>query len=1009
MSKQSKNLFNTKDRFGIRKLTIGTASLLLGTVCYIGINSNEAQAAEEPQIEQSNGQATNEATNDVTNKLTNESTNESMNKSTDESTNESTDETLVNNSVNNSENTSEESTKSTKTNESNINTEESTNHTNTDSTNTQAEKETNDTNVTTHKENLVDNKEQDINTLKKNTIEKETTNDRSLSEQPSTENTENNTTKETKVDNNNNNSELDQLLDNYTEKDKSNEQSASDESSKEEKTENNEVKSKEQPSIESSKEETMENKENSTNINKEEVAPKEDKSTLQSETKENSTKEESKSEEVETSSDNSNKEDNKTINDVETNSNEISNNTNEPVKPSVDVENNTDTPVRPEADSEISNASELNSITSPFVSLNALETAGGSQPTNNPTDVANSVLSQPVIVNRSSEEESLVLNASEIVNNNTIKNAEYFEDPSLLTSDKYEILELTSENVKGKDKYTKDTFNTHMVIKLDNSVKPGDKLVYGVGYDYTDLNGDIHKVYLPSSNDYIPHTTPIIYQNVEIGTMTVNPPSYEVNELPPRYFSLDEVNGVDKITTIIPTFNGEELTDQAKSSTEHIKVPTNQVIKRGTGIEDIRTETKTEPLKYGTDKVFDQDLPEGYKEVIRKGENGEITTTIKTPTLNGKDNGPSDESRVISKQPVNEIVKIGTGKLTTKTSQNAESQPFKIIYKEDPTLPKGETKIERKGQNGLIVVTIEQDYVNGKKYGEPKITTTTNKEKIDQIVLIGTKEPVDQIKPNDPTNNKYEPKGGHINKNYGEKTDDKEITNKVSIPKYNGEKPLITIDNPKQIPDGQTSGDYSVSITVKYPDGSTDHTIVTIHIGDKPNINKSNDNKPNDNKPNDNKPNDNKPNDNKHDVKPNTPSNDQPSHQTNHKKDLNNNKFNNKSSQNITHIINNQVKKSESSNMESIVSNVKHQEEIKENVINELKHKYNISQKEVMQNHEKEVNHITQDRITKDQSINELPQTGESSKAGLWASMLALLGGMTLLTRRKNKKKKINN
>lgn len=386
---------------------------------------------------------------------------------------------------------------------------------------------------------------------------------------------------------------------------------------------------------------------------------------------------------------------------------------------------------------------------------------------------------------------------------------------------------------------------------FDKNLKQGDRVIDVVGKDGIDtiittiptLNGQPNG----DSTSKVEHTKAPVTQIVRVGigvegqnkvTETIPVPfetEYIDDETLPKGKEIIEVNGkdgIDKVTTIIPTFNGEELSNEAKTSKEHIKEPVNRVIRRGIGIEDVRIETKTELLKFGTDKVFDKDLPKGYKETVREGENGEITITITTPTLNGKDNGPSDESRVISKQPVNEIVKIGIGELTTKTSTAKTSKGFKIIYKETDKLDVGQTKVERKGQNGIVETITKQDYVNGKKYGDPEITTNELQKVIDEIVLVGTKEPSNPVKPFDPDNNNYDPKGNDITKDKGHKTTPKEITDQVVIPKYPSDKgtPVKTVEDETLIPDGNTIGDYTVPVIVTYPDGSKDYVGVVVHI-----------------------------------------------------------------------------------------------------------------------------------------------------------------------------------
>ena len=535
MSKNAKQLFK-ENKFGIRKFTVGVASVIIGTSFYLGAE-NQAQAAETTnQTEMSSSQELSGANggnneNVEADSTTTEQTNVAE-QSTDQSnvettTNdtESTTETPVNESVNTKEDTSSvESNETSKTDETNTNTEESTTDTNVESTtdtnasDKQIEEKTDNTTVATPKEEqpqnetTVDNNEKEANTSETNTVESKT-------EQPSTDNTEDRTTA-------GDNSKQDQSVNNNVEKETPKEESTTnnvenrtsvDDKSESNQSVNNNVEK------ETSKEETTEteNKEeksnDTTNNNKEEIAPKEDKSTSQSETTESNTKEEPKSEEVKNSSDESNKEDNKTVNDVETNSNDVSNhNTNKPVEPSVNVENDVDAPVQSEADSEISDASELNSITSPFVSLNALETAG-SQPTDNPTDVANSALSQPVTAARINDE-----SASENVSNETLGNSD--KTTQLLSNDKYTIMSLTDENDPG-DAYTKPTYKTHMTLKLDDSVKSGDVIEYGVRYGFKDRDGNITYKYLKHApmdlvDGYLPNETPIIYNGVEVGKMT---------------------------------------------------------------------------------------------------------------------------------------------------------------------------------------------------------------------------------------------------------------------------------------------------------------------------------------------------------------------------------------------------------------------------------------------------------------------------------------------------------
>ncbi|MBS5988958.1 Rib/alpha-like domain-containing protein [Anaerococcus hydrogenalis] len=81
----------------------------------------------------------------------------------------------------------------------------------------------------------------------------------------------------------------------------------------------------------------------------------------------------------------------------------------------------------------------------------------------------------------------------------------------------------------------------------------------------------------------------------------------------------------------------------------------------------------------------------------------------------------------------------------------------------------------------------------------------------------------------------FEPKTKDITKDFGNPTSEEEIKNSVEIPNYPKDKknPTITIDDPKQIPDGKEAGDYEVDITVKYPDGSEDKAKVKVKVKEK--------------------------------------------------------------------------------------------------------------------------------------------------------------------------------
>ena len=202
----------------------------------------------------------------------------------------------------------------------------------------------------------------------------------------------------------------------------------------------------------------------------------------------------------------------------------------------------------------------------------------------------------------------------------------------------------------------------------------------------------------------------------------------------------------------------KKVLDQIKATTtEVVKKGANQTVKVSIGGEGV-TVTKATlkgavnkdlPIKDG--KVeFSEALADGSYtlEYAAKG-NGTLKSLVtvdgkevgnKTVELKGTP-GQKGESKTVEniiKQPVNEIIHIGTK--GAKSDVTEKKVPFETIRKEDPTLEEGQEKVIQEGVEGVIKVTTTYDTQKGQKVeGSEKVTEKETVKKVDKIIAVGTK------------------------------------------------------------------------------------------------------------------------------------------------------------------------------------------------------------------------------------------------------------------------------
>ena len=154
---------------------------------------------------------------------------------------------------------------------------------------------------------------------------------------------------------------------------------------------------------------------------------------------------------------------------------------------------------------------------------------------------------------------------------------------------------------------------------------------------------------------------------------------------------------------------------------------------------EIVTTTKEEKIPLKVTYIGDETKDYGYISEIT-GKDGKVVTTIKS-RLNKKTNNVEEISRTsVRTEAVNTVITKGL-----KSKIEEIKIPKEVIYEEDASLDKGKEFVKTEGEDGKnITITT---YILNSTTGEviEKITVE-NKEKIDKIIVRGTKEVVSDPK-----------------------------------------------------------------------------------------------------------------------------------------------------------------------------------------------------------------------------------------------------------------------
>ncbi|MGN5869245.1 Rib/alpha-like domain-containing protein [Staphylococcus lugdunensis] len=375
--------------------------------------------------------------------------------------------------------------------------------------------------------------------------------------------------------------------------------------------------------------------------------------------------------------------------------------------------------------------------------------------------------------------------------------------------------------------------------KIPNGQTPGTYTV-PVTVTYPDGSKDHANVTVnvgnPENSTYEPHVTPI---NKPFGTPTtadevkkaVTVPDYPSSKGTPEV-TIDDQSKIPNGQTP-GTHNVPVTVTYPDGSKDHVNVPVN------VGDPDSsRHEPKVTPITkdFGTPTTAD-DVTKAVIVPDYPSSKGTPTVTVDNPSTlpNGQTPGTYTVPATViypdgSKDHVN--VPVTVKEQPDKDKYEPKVTPITKGFGTPTTadeVKKAVTVPDYPSSKGTPTVTVDNPSTlpNGQTPGTHNVPVTVT-------YPDGTKDHVNvPVTVGDPDSSRHEPKVTPVTKDFGTPTTTDDVTKAVTVPDYPSSKgtSVVTVDNPSTLPNGRTPGEYTVPVTVTYPDGTKDHTNVTVNVG----------------------------------------------------------------------------------------------------------------------------------------------------------------------------------
>ena len=224
-------------------------------------------------------------------------------------------------------------------------------------------------------------------------------------------------------------------------------------------------------------------------------------------------------------------------------------------------------------------------------------------------------------------------------------------------------------------------------------------------------------------------------ENIAYKTQKIEDPDLAKGET--KVVQVGQNGIIEKVYQL--TYTDGVLTKTDLISSKEVQQVQDEIIHIGTQVTETKEISTTSPIPYNVIIRKDKTKPVGYSLVEVEGKEGTQTDYYQITYVNGKETKREHLRTVNTTQPVDKVVVEGSGIEHIVFEIQEERITSPIEYRNDGTLPEGETKLVQEGQDGLIHKTIQKEFFNDEERSSKLVESKVVREPVPTIILVGTK------------------------------------------------------------------------------------------------------------------------------------------------------------------------------------------------------------------------------------------------------------------------------